>query len=239
MNLQDGIYKAIVDDIGISGDPQKPVVEIRYDLRMILRDGEWLAIQPDTIMGWHYLKKKDGALNAMQIHQFKEAFEWAGLDLRELLFAKGKACQVTLKTETWEGKSRQKVSWLNHENYSGFTIETDDSELAAIQAALAPALRALGTSKKPTADKPVAKKTAPKSTPVPIAPPQPKEERVYPQCTSMEEAWVICCDKVHEDMAEKEWYSTIAQVTGGKGVGDVTPNEWQKIGMSLFDYTPF
>lgn len=229
-----GIYKATVAEIGISGGIEKPCVQVRYDLHEILHDGEWTPIPPNDILAWHYLRKNSGELNTMQLHQFKEAFEWDGDDLRKLLRVAGMQCQVTIKEETYQGKTRAKVKWLNHINYSGYSIATDDSELDMIQNALAPQLRAMGTTKKPDA--------APKAKKPPVAPPPPAPENTKgpcPACNTMDEAWAVCVENVHEDDAEREWFAAIAKVTNGGGVSAVKPGQWQAVAQILWDHIPF
>lgn len=238
-------YRAVLEDICLEGGIQKPTAVARYELREQLIDGEWVPIQPESIMGWHYLTKKNGDLNTMQLHQFKDAFGWDGTGLKDLLTFKGMDCQVTVDEETYQGKTRDKVQWINHYDYvPGKDFKTDESELAQMEAMLGPKLRAMGTSKPAAAPAAKAKaKSAPKAAPAPPAPPSTppttEPEDAPPNCKTMDDAWVVCCDKVHEDEQERVWFEIIGAVAPGKAVESITADEWWEIGARLHKHLPF
>lgn len=111
--------------------------------------GEWFDYTSynATITGYFYLEKRDGTINETAINQLKDALGWDGLDLRQLQAGDWKdiPVQVVLDYETFEGKERLKLQWLNNiEGGAGPITQASAADLTALQNRTGAQLRALG-----------------------------------------------------------------------------------------------
>lgn len=110
------------------------------------RDQTWYDV-PGEIVGYFYMEKKDGTANERTIKSIREAFGWDGIDLNALHNNDWSTTEVqlTLENETWQGKTRLKVKWLNPRDYAGGQFERAAPEtVKAIGSRLGAKLRALG-----------------------------------------------------------------------------------------------
>ena len=108
-------------------------------------DGEW------GIIGDFYIEKKDGSLNEDQIKKLAHVFDWDG-DLNSLGSAcTGARCKLTVKNDTYNGKTRPKADWIDHIDAGdeGFALEWDATTARAAQASIGGKIRAILGPKKP------------------------------------------------------------------------------------------
>lgn len=105
---------------------------VQFSLSDVKQGGEWHALQePEEITGYFYVVKKDGTLNDRTIKSIKEALGWDGASLASLADGDWSETQVqvTVGAETYNGKERLKVQWLNHRDYQGGGVGTTDPQL--------------------------------------------------------------------------------------------------------------
>lgn len=79
---------------------------------------DWRDYEDQTITGYFYIVKKDGTVNSTQVEILAEALGWDGSPGALLNDPPNVRCQITTENETYEGKTRLKVKWLNHESYT-------------------------------------------------------------------------------------------------------------------------
>lgn len=149
----DGRFRAEVIDAGVAPTGVYSLTTVTLRLRLVerLEDGEWIDCRGYgwEINSYNYLEKKEplGALNLRTIESLKATFGWPGDDpfWFEDQVADLPGCQVTLKWEEWQGKSRLKVTWIDpweSEPASGGIVRSDEAIRAAIRARLGAKLRA-------------------------------------------------------------------------------------------------
>ena len=142
---------------------------------------DWRGYDDQTITGYFYLERKNGSPNEHAINSIKEALGWDGLDIEALQNNDwSETCiQLTLGYETWEGKTRLKVQWLNTwdaESSGQPIIKSDKPVLTAMQSKLGAKLRAING--------PVSQNTPPPpGRPTPPGPPQVSQASAVPDET--------------------------------------------------------
>ncbi|MCH9057260.1 MAG: hypothetical protein IIB55_01390 [Planctomycetes bacterium] len=130
---------------------------------------DWTLYGEQIITGYFFLEKKDRSPNEFAINSLKDALGWDGLDVTALQNADWSqvGVQLTLENDTYQGKTRLKVKWLNtwDSEGGGQAIEKSDAPvLSAMQARLGSKLRAIAG--------PVSQNgPAPTGRPAPPAPP--------------------------------------------------------------------
>ena len=99
-------------------------VRVYYMLTHILDEslGEWsdLHEQP-TAEGTVWIVRKDGTQNERAVKDLFYVLGWSG-DLKHIPILaawKMKPCEVTVESETWNGKERFKVAWINEPGSKG------------------------------------------------------------------------------------------------------------------------
>lgn len=149
---REGRFRATIDDVGISesGKPPKLCVAFQFGLTSELTADGWRDVTSEhmAITGYFYLELNDGSINKITVDQFKTALLWSGRDIQHLTTVKGAEVQITIQNETYEGKTRLKVKYLNPFDYEGGVIKHDEDALKRAQNRLGAKLRALsgGTS---------------------------------------------------------------------------------------------
>jgi hypothetical protein len=106
---------------------------------------QWLDCSENDLGGYInvVIITKDGNINDSGIRQLRNALDWDGTDFKTLAqdFA-GREVQVTVKSDTYEGQTRMKPSWLDHVDAEGMTLKSiDETGLAALNTRFMGALR--------------------------------------------------------------------------------------------------
>jgi len=149
----DGRFRAEVLDVGVAltGTHNLTTVTLRLRLVEQLDGTEWIDCRGYgwEINAYNYLEKKypPGALNHRTIEALKTAFGWPGDDPFWFEDEAGNlpGCQVSLKWEEYEGRSRLKVAWIDPwdaELGGGGVLRSDEAMRQAIRARLGSKLRA-------------------------------------------------------------------------------------------------
>lgn len=117
---RDGIFRAIPDAWRVGeqkeGSQSVPII-INWAVTEWYNQetGEWVA-WPDGYgaEGYHYIVKKDGNINQTGVDQLAKSIGWNGdLDIVGSTAPPDVVAQITVKSETYEGKTRRKVQWVN------------------------------------------------------------------------------------------------------------------------------
>ena len=173
-----GSFNAYPLNIGIGETGPNNLATCTIDFALVeeVVNGEWRDCTDEglTILGYFYLEKRDGSVNHFAIHVLKKALGWDGRDpfwLQDTDLSK-QPVQVKLAYETYEGRQRLKVQFLNPYGAAPTGVsKADDATRRSINLRLGAKLRAQAAARAAT--------TAP---PAP-APPQEKptaEEAAQP-----------------------------------------------------------
>lgn len=215
------------------------------------KDGDDYVEMPADwgIIGDFYITKKDGSINEDQIKKLASVFDWDG-DLNNLgSAAQGARCKLTVKNDTYNGKTRPKADWLDRIDAGdeGFALEWDNNVARQAQAALGAKLRAL-----------VGKPTSPANTPRPSATPArtvasgttapPAAPRTAMQLglipPNADGVWAAFEVRMKEqqvpaDQVETAWFAFLQEVAGAKDTESVA--DWGVLIAALpsWEFLPF
>lgn len=154
-----GIFKATCANWTLAETKESgiPVFQVEYHPTAMLDGKEWIAWSEydQMIVGRHFPFKKDGTPNEKTIKQLMEALGWDGQSLKSLQDGdySHKEVQIVVKEETYEGKARLNVAWLNPGDYEPGLKEMDPTKVSAMASQWDAKLRAVSGAA------PVAKKT--------------------------------------------------------------------------------
>lgn len=136
-----GIFKARVTGWAVQPSPSSKAVAIQVDFIILAQLGDggvwasWEECEEHTARGYWYIVGKDGKVNQTAIEQLVRSMGWEG-DLRAVeQQAPVVTVQITVSEETYNGKTRFKVSWMNPENYvpTGGGASSDTVSKLAVQ----------------------------------------------------------------------------------------------------------
>ena len=224
---REGRFKARIFDHGVdmTGPNKLATFVVQFHLVQEFTGNEWEPVFEDfDIIGYFYLEKRDGSLNTITIDNLQDAFGWDGreamwlqdADMSELVV------QVKLIYETYEGKTRLKVQYVNQENATPMGVpRADDAARRAISTRLGAKLRANagGTSTPAPAPKAGSRPTAPK----------PKSADPTTGLT-MQQAWdqfVKVCPGDENEQGDR-WFKEIEAMFPGKKPEQLTPQDWAR-----------
>lgn len=174
MNIdREGIFKAkpVAWSVKTFEGKQSVALNVEFVIVAMLDQGEWQDwTLYDTCRVWgdFFVVKKDGRPNTAQVQQLAESLGWNG-DLR-VVFGEPPdvVVQVTVKEETYDGRTFYKAAWVNPEDYvPGPKGGADAATVEQLQTRFGSLLRAAATSK----SAPGAKAAAPGAKPAAAAPP--------------------------------------------------------------------
>jgi hypothetical protein len=224
MQLQnDGRFRGYAVNVGVAEHGENKILQwsAEMELREVWQNGQWEVIEPATITAFQYLTKKDGSVNESTVKRLRAAFGWDGAD--PFWFhdhdVSSTLVQVTVKWDTYNGKSRLKVEWIDAgDAVPSIVKKADDATRQRILAQFGPKFRAVsgGTSAMP----PVPPRTAP---PAPVAPAPVATSGTY------EDAWAafVAVDKGAPSKQQDRWFALLKEQFPGRLVPqDVKPHEW-------------
>lgn len=234
---REGLFHAYPAEIGIdeTGANKLATVIMRFRLFEELADGKWLDCLSEglEITGYFYLECRDGSVNSMTIDALTAALGWDGREpfwLQETDLSE-KPVQVKLAFENYDGKKRLKVQYLNPYGSSGRGVtKADGATKTSIRNRLGPKLRSLaGPAKTPAKDAADAPKPEAPSAPPKASPSAEPPDTSPAECT-MQEAWDEfvrhCKDEWSQAEIEREWFSVLIGLFGGKQPDELSPAEW-------------
>lgn len=210
-----GTWNAYPVQIGVAetGPNKLTTVTIEYSLVQELKGEEFVDVTAEglTLTGYHYLERTDGQLNERTIKALREALGWDGVKVEWLQSTDLSSHAVTVVTgmETYNGRERCKVQWLNPlgQMGGGSGVEkADASGIRAIDNKLGAKLRAISGGVSKPAPKPAGKPTPPP----PAAKKLPAADVAAPPPCSREDAWAECVS-IHGDAAGDKWPELLAE----------------------------
>lgn len=112
---------------------------------------DWTGFSPGTIAkGNHWIVKKDGTPNEETVRQIVVALGWNGT-FDDLMDAPPPVeAQVQVESDTYKGKTRHVVAWVNPRDHTPTMKKADVRAIAGAKAQYEPMIRALAaTFKRP------------------------------------------------------------------------------------------
>lgn len=229
---REGLFHAYLANVGVdeTGPNNLATCIINFRLFQELSGGEWTGCEDEDldITGYFYLEKKDRSLNQITLDALKAALGWDGRDpfwLQDTDLS-GKAVQVKLGFEEYNGKTRLKVQFLNPYGSTGggAVTKADETKRRSMSTRLGAKFRAMAGAAPASPPKPAAPPAPPKA-----APPAPEPEE-----STLEEAWAAFAasdgaKKLDQEGLEKEWFRILADLFPGKQPDDLTPAEWARM----------
>lgn len=194
--------------------------------------GDWEPVEGDLeLMHYFYLENRDSSLNDINLKSIEKAFGWDNGDMQwlqdtdfsELLV------RVTLEFETFDGKTRLKVRYLNHVDSVAGIGPADSKTMMAMQAKLGAKLRARRGGVPRPAPAPQAG-TKPKAAPT--AKPAAASRSTKPPAAKImtqNEAWVAFNNLMpgaNNELIESEWFRIRNEVFPKCEQDKMTPTDW-------------
>ena len=230
---REGRFKATILEHGVSetGPNNLATFVCRFQLIQELGNGQWNPVDEDLdITGYFYLEKRDGSLNTVTIDALKAAFGWDGRDpfwLQDSDFT-DHVVQVKLAFEQYQGRTRLKVQYVDHENSSGGGIpKADDTTRRSLATRLGAKLRANAGSAPATA--PAARgQPVPAQSARPVAPTTTAADRAV----DMEAAWAEYQKHFKPDtdpkLIEGEWFRILGEMFPGRDPRQLSAADWTR-----------
>lgn len=191
----------------------------------------------NKIFSMECIVQKDGTISERTIETLRACYQWDGIDpfdLTDPAFLKGKPVQLVIEHETFEGKLRAKVLYLNPPGFIGGFKMPDSADRKKVMDNYGSRFRALAGGTPP-----VAKKSAPPPATAPA--PAPASDPNAPTAT-MDECWnelLKAREGTSDAKVTSEWHETVKKLFGDKTNSQITPQEWGRFKASITDDVPY
>ena len=166
---REGVFQAVPINWGIqkTESSQSVALVIEFGITAQMEDGDWTdwsGYEDHSVTGYFYIIKKDGGINTTQVDALAKALGWDG-SLRNIEAGPPHViCQITAAFEEYNGKTRLKVQWINHKDYTPGPKTAPPGVVADLESQFGSRLRAAAAA---------AKKDAPATKPAPPPAPSP------------------------------------------------------------------
>ena len=260
-NIQDGVYNAIPTVAAVYEKNDALKLEIHFTLcdedgNAYTRTGTDGKGYPIEKYKYYNLVNAQGAVNTKVVEGICAWSKWDGSDpfwWTDAANIEGIGMvEVTIKTNTWDGKTYQNIEWVNEPGHSakhsaGKITESGDKAAimakygAKFKAAFGGKPKAVPTAKKPA--RPAPKASAPAARPAPKASaPAAKAACPYPDGTNgANKAWdEFAADNPNATQAELEerWFAAVDNHSDGKDQADMTGRRWAEVVAELKGVDP-
>lgn len=233
---REGRFKATILEHGVAetGPNKLATFVCRFQLSQELINGEWEPVDQDfDITGYFYLEKRDGTLNSITIDNLKSAFGWDGRDpfwLQDADFNRH-VVQVKLAYETFDGKTRLRVQYVDAEDATPSGVpQADDTARRSIGTRLGSKFRANAGGTPAPAPKPNPGSRPAPPNPAPAAAPSAPPPTIAG--LTMQQAWEAFTKSYPENCAqehtESEWFRLLNQMFPGKKPEQLTQQDWSR-----------
>lgn len=102
----------------------------------------WAEYEQHTVFGDYWVVKKDGTINTAVVEQLAASIGWDGNLSAVQDTPPNVVAQITVKAETYEGKTRFKAGWMNPENFTPGPAGAAPEEVNQLQSQFGSLLRA-------------------------------------------------------------------------------------------------
>lgn len=168
---REGIFRAVPITWAVKKAEQSESVAIAMEfqiLEYLLEDGnweDWRQYEVCTVRGDFWIVKKDGAINEDNVQRLAESLGWSG-SLRHIV-GNPPDCevQITVKPDTYKGRTRFRAEWINPGDWSPPPQGADDATVAQLAGQYDSLLRASIAAGKAQAKKAQAAPPAPTASP--------------------------------------------------------------------------
>jgi len=173
---REGIFKAKPLDWSVKkfDGSSSVAINIRFEIVSMLNDqggwDDWTQFVETFVYGDFFVLKRDGSVNDVTVKQLSESLGWNG-SLHQVATNRPPDCivQVSVKHETYNGKSYFKAGWINPENFTPSGQGEDADSAKALDAQFGSLLRAAANSGARPTGKPASPAKKPKRQPDPEA----------------------------------------------------------------------
>ena len=253
-NIQDGVYNAIPTVAAVYEKNDALKLEIHFTLcdedgNAYTQTGTDGKEYPIEKYKYYNLVNAQGVVSTKVIEGICAWSKWDGSDpfwWTDAANVEGIGMvEVTLTTNTWDGKTYQNVEWVNEPGHSAKHSAgkiTESGDKAAIMAKYGAKFKAAFGGKPkavPTAKKPApAAKSAPAARPAPKASaPAPKPKAAYADgvdgANAVWDAFADANKDVKQAELEERWFEAIDKHSDGKDQADMTGDQWAKVAAEL------
>lgn len=263
-NIQDGVYNAIPTVAAVYEKNDALKLEIHFTLcdeggNAYTHTGTDGNEYPIEKYNYYNLVNADGVVNTNVINGICAWSKWDGADpfwwTDSANVNSIGMVEVTLETQTWQGKTRQQVKWVNelgHNAKHGGSRITESGDRAAIMAKYGAKLKAafggrprtVQATGTPAAPKPQgvsAPAARPAPAPAPKAPqrlaPAPSAAPAYSDgvagMNAVWDAFAAANKGVKTSDLEERWFAAIDKHSDGCDQADMTGEQWAKVANEL------
>jgi len=111
--------------------------------RELAEGGTWRDCQGATVWGDAFVVKRDGTANTKTVKQLADSLGWNGSlhSVAASALPPARLCQVSVKSEDYNGKTYHKVAWINPEDYEPDAKGADPDTAADLDKKFGAALR--------------------------------------------------------------------------------------------------
>ena len=266
MNIQDGVYNAIPTVAAVYEKNDALKLEIHFTLcdeqgNAYTQTGTDGKEYPMEKYKYYNLVNAEGAVNTKVIEGICAWSKWDGSDPFWWTDAANVDAigmvEVTLATQTWQGKTYQNIEWVNEPGHSakhGGGKITESGDKAAImakygakfKAAFGGKPKAVGTAPK-AAPRPQGASAAPaRPTPAPApkapqraVPAAPAEAPAYPDgmdgANKVWDEFSTANESMPQAELQERWFAAIDRHSDGKDQQDMTGEQWALVAADLAD----
>ena len=140
-----GVFRATMNNWGLKDarDTQAKALVIEFKITAMKNDDEWedwSGYEEHTLDGYFWIVKKTGDLNTNQVEALARAIGWDGTGIST--GPPAVECQIVVENETYNGKDRLKVQWINHRDHAQGSFNAAPAEVDAFEAQYGSRLRA-------------------------------------------------------------------------------------------------
>ncbi len=189
-------------------------------------------VEGESIVGRFVLARKDKSLNERTIEDIKAVTGWNGVDLGwfDTADMTGKEAELVIEMESWEGKPRPTIKWLNVPGQGNRGVVSDPDDIRNLMTEYGSRLRALA------GPQPVAKPspTAPKA---PLKAPSAKPVAA----SSSDDCWTAFCaisPKLSDDNRSAQWFKLLESVSKADPA-EFTSEDWGRVMAAIDALPPF
>jgi len=170
---REGMFKAMPENWGLQSSESSQSVALVITFRIVaqFQGGtweDWSGYEEHQIVGYFYIVKKDGQVNASTVENLAKSIGWDG-NLNSIQYGPpAVVCQLTVAEEEYNNKVKLKVQWMNPEDHMPGPKVAPPAEVIQLNARYGSLLRAAAAAAKPKSA--AAVKPAPPALPKPASP---------------------------------------------------------------------
>lgn len=153
---REGTFRAVPLSWGLQDSKASQSIALAITYRILAqRDGDdwhdWRDYEDHEITGYHYIVKANGDVNTATVESLVKAGIWDGNPDLNRMGPPDVACQIVVEPDVYNGKTKLKVNWVNHVDYTGGVKSVDEVKIKEISMQYGSQFRAIAAQAKPVA----------------------------------------------------------------------------------------